>query len=99
MESKVSNLVRPSVYPGIDRRMFLTGLIDADITFWGAPGAKTRFVQFPFSRGHGDYDKFLDSNVSFENLGNGRFLVQGITGSLMVAWGDNETYRDVYKWQ
>jgi hypothetical protein len=98
-EGKVSNVIRPSVFPGIDRRMYITGLLNADITFYNVPGSKTNFTHIPFSRENNDSDKFLENNVPVEDQGNGRILIRNITGSLMIAWGDLEPYRDVYDWK
>jgi hypothetical protein len=97
-ESKVSNIVRPSVFPGIDRRMYLTGLIDAEVVFRKAPGGQPRLVQFPSGCGHGDSDKFLETNTTYEELSGDRLLVRGVSGSLMIAWGEYEPYRKVYGW-
>jgi hypothetical protein len=95
-ESKVSSVVRPSVYPGIDRRMYVTGLIEGDVIFRKVPGTTARLVAYPFSREHHDHDKFLDTNVPFEELPDNRLLVRGISCSLMIAWGENEYYKRVY---
>jgi hypothetical protein len=96
-ESKVSNVVQPSVFPGIDRRMYVTGLIDADVIFRKVPGTKVRLVHIPYTREHHDFDKFIDTNVPLEELPGDRILVRGITGSLMIAWGDGESYKKVYE--
>jgi hypothetical protein len=96
-EGKVSNVVQPSVFPGTDRRIYLTGLIDADVVFYKAPGTQVKLVQFPYTGEHHDLDKFFDTNVSYEELDE-RLLVHQVTGSLMIAWGENEPYKKVYNW-
>ena len=98
-EGKVSNAVRPSVYPGIDRRMYLTGLINADVVFYCVPGTKTVYRNIPLSRGLDDSDKFLETNVQVEDLGNNSVRIRNVSGSLMMAWGEFEPYKDVYDWK
>jgi hypothetical protein len=97
-EGKVSNVVQPSVFPGTDRRMYLKGLIDADVVFYKVPGTQVKLVQFPYTGKHHDSDKFLDTNVSYEELDDERILAHNVTGSLMIAWGENEPYKKVYGW-
>jgi hypothetical protein len=98
-ESKVSCVIRPSSYAGIDRRMFVTGLKNADVIFCSVPGSKSVFVSMQFIRGQNEQEKHLQTNIPFEELENGRFLIRNISGSLMIAWGEFEPYRNVYKWR
>ncbi len=91
-ESKISCIVKPSVYPGIDRRFYLTGLVNADVIFRKTPGTQVKLVNIPYVDRHGDADKFLDTNVAYAELAGDRILCSQITGALMIAWGTGETY-------
>jgi hypothetical protein len=92
--SKVSCIIKPSVFPGTDRRFYVTGLRDADVIFRKVPGTIVKPVHFPCgSSGHGDADKFLDTNIEYEELDNNRILCRNISGSLMISWGTGETYK------
>jgi len=92
-------VVRPSAFAGIDRRLHLAGLKNADVLFYKVPGTKIRFVNTLFNRGLNEAEKCLDTNVPSEDQGNGKVLVRNITGSLMIAWGEFEPYKYVYEWK
>jgi len=92
-ESKVSCVIKPSVFPGTDRRFYVVGLVDADVIFRKVPSTIVKLVKFPFVAGYGDADKFLDTNVEFEELDGDRILCRNISGSLMISWGTGETFR------
>ena len=87
---RISNIVRPSVFPGVDRRIYLTGLIDADVTFRTAPGTKARMVATA-SAARGDDDAAKETNVTIEELDGGRMLARHITGTLMICWGAGDS--------
>jgi hypothetical protein len=89
-ESKISCMVKPSVYPGIDRRFYLIGLVDAEVIFRKVPGTKVNLVNIPYVDRHSDADKFLDTNVAYTELAGDRILCSHITGALMIAWGTGE---------
>lgn len=95
-ESKVSCVIKPSVFPGIDRRFYLYGLVEADVIFRMVPGTIIKLVKFPDNRDRGDADKFLDTNVDYIELENDRILCKNITGSLMICWGTGESFKRVF---
>ena len=92
-ETKVSCIVRPSVFPGTERRFYETGLKDADVIFRKVPDTLVKLVTFPRGNGYGDADKFLDTNTGYEELDGGRILCRNLTGSLMISWGTGETFK------
>lgn len=96
-ESKVSCVVKPSVFPGTDRRFYVYGLVEADVIFRKVPGTIVKLVKFPDNDNRDDADKFLDTNLAYTELENNRILCKNITGSLMISWGTGETFRRVFE--
>jgi hypothetical protein len=92
-ESKVSCVISPSVFPGTDRRLYVNGLVNADVVFRKVPGTLIKLVHFPYDRGVGDDDKFLDTNIQYQELDGDRVLCRNITGSLVISWGTGEKYK------
>lgn len=88
-QSKISCIIKPSVYAGIDRRIHITGLDHADVIFHKVPGTMINVVDLSCLDENADMDadKVLETNMEYQELEGDRILCPGLSGTLMLSWG------------
>ena len=85
--------VCPESYIHIDRRMFINGLVDAQVTFYAPKGGAARFIlNHPFCH--------IDSNVPLTITQDGtKYVAEHLTGSLSITWEYDKEDNDFKKLQ